>query len=74
MEMVTKRWVDWFNNHRLFGPIGHIPPAEAEANHDAALKSHDRAAWPKPNSRRETRDASETGDGGINGSSTLQWD
>jgi hypothetical protein len=31
--MATLRWVDWFNNHRLFGPIGHIPPAEAEANY-----------------------------------------
>jgi hypothetical protein len=30
--MATLRWVDWFNNHRLFGPIGRIPPAEAEAN------------------------------------------
>ena len=26
--MATLKWVDWFNNHRLFGPIGHIPPAE----------------------------------------------
>ena len=33
VEMATLRWVDWFNNHRLFGPIGHIPPAEAEDNH-----------------------------------------
>ena len=31
VEMATLRWVDWFNHHRLFGPIGHIPPAEAEA-------------------------------------------
>jgi transposase InsO family protein len=29
VEMATLKWVDWFNNHRLFGPIGHIPPAEA---------------------------------------------
>ena len=35
VEMATLRWVDWFNNHRLFGPIGHIPPAEAEANYYA---------------------------------------
>ena len=34
--MATLRWVDWFNNHRLLGPIGHIPPAEAEANYYAA--------------------------------------
>lgn len=31
VEMATLRWLDWFNHHRLFGPIGHIPPAEAEA-------------------------------------------
>jgi transposase InsO family protein len=24
-------WVDWFNHKRLLGPIGDIPPAEAEA-------------------------------------------
>jgi hypothetical protein len=27
----TLDWVDWFNNCRLLGPIGNIPPAEAEA-------------------------------------------
>jgi hypothetical protein len=36
-------WVDWFNNHRLFGPIGHIPPAEAEANYYAAEET---SIWP----------------------------
>jgi transposase InsO family protein len=25
VEMATLRWVDWYNNHRLFGPIGYIP-------------------------------------------------
>jgi len=38
VEYATLVWVDWFNNKRLFGPIGHIPPAEAEANYYAALK------------------------------------
>lgn len=37
VEMATLRWVDWFNHHRLFGPIGHIPPAEAEAIYYAAI-------------------------------------
>lgn len=23
-------WVDWFNNRRLFEPIGNIPPVEYE--------------------------------------------
>jgi putative transposase len=31
IEMATLEWVDWFNNRRLLGPIGDIPPAEAEA-------------------------------------------
>lgn len=34
--MTTLRWVDEDNNHRPFGPIGHIPPAEAEADDYAA--------------------------------------
>nr|WP_130754662.1 MULTISPECIES: IS3 family transposase [Sphingobium] len=44
VEMATLRWVDWFNNHRLFGPIGYIPPAEAEANYYAALETLDMVA------------------------------
>jgi putative transposase len=44
VEMATLRWVDWFNNHRLFGPIGHIPPAEAEANYYAAIENFDMVA------------------------------
>ena len=40
----TLEWVDWFNNQRLLGPIGNIPPAEAEANHYAASKNLDMAA------------------------------
>jgi hypothetical protein len=27
-EYATLEWVDWFNNRRLLGPIGDIPPAE----------------------------------------------
>jgi transposase InsO family protein len=42
--MATLRWVDWFNSHRLFGPIGYIPPAEAEANCYAALENLDMVA------------------------------
>lgn len=44
VEMATLHWVGWFNNHRLFGPIGHIPPAEAEANYYAARKTLDMVA------------------------------
>ncbi len=33
VEFATLEWVSWFNNQRLLEPIGHIPPAEAEANY-----------------------------------------
>ena len=42
--LLTLRWIDWFNNHRLFGPIGRIPPAEAEANYNAASDNLDMVA------------------------------
>jgi putative transposase len=44
VEMATLNWVNWFNHHLLFGPIGHIPPAEAEANYYAALENLDMVA------------------------------
>jgi putative transposase len=31
VELATLDWVNWFNNKRLLGPIGNMPPAEAEA-------------------------------------------
>jgi len=34
----TVEWVDWFDNGRFLEPIGHIPPAEAEARYYAANK------------------------------------
>jgi putative transposase len=30
LELATLRWVDWYNHRRLFGPIGYVPPAEAD--------------------------------------------
>ena len=33
LELAPLQWVHWFNHERLLGPIGHIPPAEAEANY-----------------------------------------
>ncbi len=44
VEMATLRWVDWFNHQRLFGPVGQIPPAEAEANYYAANETLDMVA------------------------------
>jgi len=31
LELATLEWVDWFNNRRLFGALGYLPPAEYEA-------------------------------------------
>lgn len=44
VEYATLKWIDWFNGRRLLGPIGSIPPAEAEANHYAASENLDMAA------------------------------
>jgi putative transposase len=38
VEFATLEWVDWFNNRRLLGPIGNMPPAEAEAAYYAQLE------------------------------------
>jgi putative transposase len=39
VDLATLEWVAWFNHHRLLGPIGYIPPAEAEANYYRQLAS-----------------------------------
>lgn len=39
VELATLEWVAWFNHQRLLGPIGYIPPAEAEANYYRQLAS-----------------------------------
>jgi transposase InsO family protein len=33
VEFATLRWADWFNHRRLLEPIGHVPPAEYEAQY-----------------------------------------
>ena len=40
VELATLEWVAWFNTQRLLEPIGHIPPAEAEANYYAIAEKH----------------------------------
>jgi transposase InsO family protein len=44
VECATLTWVDWFNHRRLLGPIGNIPPAEAEASYYAAIEGFVMAA------------------------------
>lgn len=33
VELATLEWVHWFNHQRLLGPLGYVPPVEAEANY-----------------------------------------
>ena len=44
VEWGTLKWVDWYNNRRLLGPIGYIPPAEAEEAFYANLNTLDMVA------------------------------
>ena len=44
VELATLEWVSWFNHQRLMGPLGHIPPAEAEANYYEQLNRRTAAA------------------------------
>ncbi len=43
VELATLNWVFWFNHQRLLGPIGYIPPAEAEAQYYRQLTNSDSA-------------------------------
>ena len=44
VEMAMLEWVDWFNNRRLLGPIGNIPPAGAEGRYYAQFEERAMAA------------------------------
>jgi len=32
VDVLTFDWVDWYNNRRLHGTLGHVPPEEYEIN------------------------------------------
>ncbi|EHU6280245.1 IS3 family transposase [Escherichia coli] len=44
VELATLTWVDWYNNRRLLGRLGHTPPAEAEKAYYASIGNNDLAA------------------------------
>ncbi len=54
VEWATLTYVDWFNNRRLHGEIGMVPPAEFEANY---YRQNNTENWclPKQPSLYETR-------------------
>ena len=33
LETATVAYIDWYDNRRLHGELGHVPPAEHEALH-----------------------------------------
>ncbi|HHU1383477.1 TPA: IS3 family transposase [Escherichia coli] len=44
VELATLTWVNWYNNRRLLGRLGHTPPAEAEKAYYASIGNDDLAA------------------------------
>jgi putative transposase len=44
VEFATLTWVDWFNNRRLFEPIGNVPPREKEIEYYQQLEESAMAA------------------------------
>jgi len=43
-EFATLTWVDWFNNRRIYEPIGNVPPAEKEIEYYQQLEESAMAA------------------------------
>jgi putative transposase len=39
LELATARWVEWWNQRRLHGSLGDLPPAEFEAAYHAQLEA-----------------------------------
>ena len=44
VEFATLTWVDWYNNRRLFEPIGNVPPNEKEIEYYQKLQGSAMAA------------------------------
>ena len=49
VETATADYIDWFNNRRLHGEIGHVPPAEFETAYRATQRG---LSLPHPNRSR----------------------
>ena len=46
VELETPAWVDWFDNRRLHSELGHIPPAEFEADYYARTRTQQQVPTP----------------------------
>jgi len=40
VELATLEWVNWYNHRRLLGPIGYVPPAQAEERYFQNQKTY----------------------------------
>ena len=58
VELATLEWVHWYNHRRLFGPLGHVPPAAFEAHYSHQLHESAMAACLKQITLWETRGGS----------------
>lgn len=36
VEFATLEWIEWYNNRRLFGPLGYISPAQFEVSDETS--------------------------------------
>jgi hypothetical protein len=55
VEFATLEWIWWFNNHRLLGPIGHVPPAEFEEQYYRSVVTPQSTGSLNANTLRRTR-------------------
>ena len=44
VEVAIAEWVDWYNQRRLHGELGHVPPVEFEAAHNAESPARELAS------------------------------
>jgi putative transposase len=47
VELGTAEWIDWYNNRRLHGEIGHVPPVETKQSSTSPAKNRSRNPNPR---------------------------
>jgi putative transposase len=67
LELATLSWVHWFNEQRLHGHCGDVPPAEYEAAFYAAQEFDPPGLESNKKSLHQTQDGSARLDGDNNG-------
>ena len=70
VEFATLEWVDWFNNRRLLGPLGYVPPVEFEQAYYRSQSSPAAVAGLTQTGLRETQGDSTRADESAEGTAT----